>query len=206
VGNIRQASLTAPVDLQAYLCAQQYTPEEMAVVIRTSRGNPVALAVAAKNAVYALDPLQPVSQVSAMYALIDDSLTGVRAPTVMLALFGALALLLASIGVYGVTAYSVSRRIREFGIRMALGAEQKDILRLVVGWEMGVAAAGMLAGALAALPLGKFLGHLLFNATGADSAASLAAVGLLAGVSALAAYLPARRAARVDPLVALRYE
>ena len=206
VADVRQGSLTNPVALQAYLCAQQYTPEEMAIVIRTSSGDPLAAAVAAKKAVYALDPLQPVSQVSALNALIDDSLTGVRAPTVMLAVFGSLALLLASIGVYGVTAYSVSRRDREFGIRMALGAERNDILRLAVGWEMGVAAVGMLAGALAALPLSRFLGHLLFNASNGGFAASLAAVVLLAGVSVLAAYVPARRATRVDPLVALRHE
>jgi len=206
VGDVRQGSLTAAMELQAYLCAQQYTPDEMAIVIRTSSGDPLAAALEAKRAVYALDPLQPVSHVSPMDTMIENSLTGVRAPSMMLAVFGTLALLLASIGVYGVTAYSVSRRVREFGIRMALGAERKDILRMVVGWELGVAALGMLAGALAALPLGRFLDHLLFNTAGGGSAAPLAAMALLAGVSALAAYLPARRASQVDPLVALRYE
>jgi ABC-type antimicrobial peptide transport system permease subunit len=120
--------------------------------------------------------------------------------------FGSLALLLASIGVYGVTAYSVSRRIREFGIRMALGARQADILRLVIRWDLGVAAAGIAAGTLVSLPLGRFVGHLLFNVSSGDPVASLAAVGVLGGVSALATYVPARRAASVDPLVALRCE
>jgi putative ABC transport system permease protein len=205
VADVRPGNLALPPELQAYLCAQQYTPDEMAIVIR-SAGDPFTIAAGAKSAVFALDPQQPVSHVTLMDALIDDSLTEVRAPTVMFGVFGSLALLLASIGVYGVTAYSVNRHIREFGIRMALGARQADILRLVVGWEMGATAAGMAAGALATLPLGKFVGHLLFHASGVDPAASLAAVILLAGISALATYVPARKAARVDPLVALRYE
>lgn len=205
VADVRPGSLTLPAELQAYLCAQQHTPDEMAIVIRTA-GDPFAVSAAAKRAVFALDPQQVVSHVSLMDTLIDDSLTRVRAPTVLLAVFGSLALLLASIGVYGVTAYSVSRRIREFGIRMALGAREADILRLVVGWEMRVAGVGMMTGALASLPLGKFVGQLLFNVSSGDAAASLAAVALLACVSALATYLPARRAMRVDPMVALRYE
>jgi len=205
VADVRANSLTLPADLQAYLCAQQYTPDEMAIVIR-STGDRIALVGAAKNAVFALDPQEPVSHVSLMDAMIDDSLTGVRAPTVLFVAFGLLAVLLASIGVYGVTAYSVSRRIHEFGIRMALGARQVDILRLVIRWDLGVAAAGIVAGSLAALPLGKFVGHLLFNVSSGDPLALLAAVAVLGGVSALATYLPARRAARVDPLVALRYE
>jgi len=205
VADVRPGSLTAPAELQAYLCAQQYTPDEMAVVIR-SAGDPIAVAAAAKRAVFALDPQQPVSHVSLMDSLVGESLAGVRASTTMFGVFGSLALLLASIGVYGVTAYSVSRRFREFGIRMALGAQPVDILRLVVGWDLGVAAAGMAAGLLAALPLGRFVSHLLFNTSGVDPAASLAAVAVLAAVSALATYLPARRASRVDPLVALRYE
>ena len=205
VADVRPGSLALPAELQAYLSAQQYTPDEMAIVIRTA-GDPFAVAAGAKSVVYALDPQQPVTHVTLMDALIDRSLTEVRAPTVLFGVFGSLALLLASIGVYGVTAYSVSRRIREFGIRMALGAKQTDILRLVLGWEIGATAAGIAAGMLASLPLGKFVGHLLFHAPGVDPVASLAAVALLAGISALATYLPARRAARVDPLVALRHE
>jgi putative ABC transport system permease protein len=205
VADVRPGNLSLPAELQAYLCAQQYTPDEMGIVIRGA-GDPFAIAAGAKAAVFALDPQQPVTHVTLMDAMIDESLTAMRAPTVLFAVFGSLALMLASIGVYGVTAYSVSRRIREFGIRMALGAKQTDILRLVLGWEMGATAAGMAAGMLAALPLGRFVGHLLFHAAGVDPLASLAAVALLAGISALATYLPARRAARVDPLVALRYE
>ena len=205
VSDVRASRLTQPADLQGYLSAQQYIPDDMAIVIR-SGGDTLAIAGPAKNAVYALDPQQPVSQLTLMDAMIDDSLAGVRAPTVLFNVFGSLALLLASIGVYGVTAYSVSRRIREFGIRMALGAGQADILRLVVRWDLGIAAAGIAAGTLAAVPLGRFVGHLLFNVSAADPIASVAAVALLGGVSALATYLPARRAARVDPLVALRYE
>jgi len=205
VGDVRSGNLTLPAQLQAYLCALQYTPDDMAFVIRTA-GEPSAVVGAAKQAVFQLDPQQPVSHVTLMDAMIDDSLTGVRAPTVLFGVFGSLALLLAGIGVYGVTAYSVSRRIREFGIRMALGARQADILRLVVQWDLRVAATGMAAGALASLPLGKYLGHMLFNVSRGDPMASFTAIAVLGSISALATYLPARRAARVDPLVALRYE
>ena len=203
--DVRPGSLTLPAELQVYLCAQQYPSDDMAIVLRAA-GDPLAAASAAKAAVFALDPMQPVSNVSSLGLLIDGSLVGARASTVMFGVFGSLALLLASIGVYGVTAYSVSRRVREFGIRMALGAEQGDILRLVVGTDLRVVAAGMAVGIAAALPLGKFLRHLLFSVSEADPASSLVAVMVLGGVALLAMYLPARRAARVDPLVALRYE
>jgi len=205
VADVRANSLTMPAELQAYLCALQYTPDDMAIVIRAA-GDASAVVNSAKAAVFALDPQQPVSHVTLMESMIDDSLTGVRAPTVLFGVFGSLALLLASIGVYGVTAYAVSRRIREFGIRMALGARQKDILRLVVRWDLGVSGTGIAVGALVALPLGRFVGHMLFNVSSVDPSAALAGVVVLGGVSALATYVPARRAARVDPLVALRYE
>jgi putative ABC transport system permease protein len=205
VADVRADRLTLPAGLQAYLCALQYTPSDMAIVIRAA-GDPFAAVTAAKNAVYALDPQQPVSHVTLLNELIADSLTGVRAPTVLLGVFGSLAMLLASIGVYGVTAYSVSRRYREFGIRLALGARPADIIRLVVRSDLRVAGIGLAIGILASVPLGGFLRNLLFGVADADPAASLAAAGFLAAVAALATYLPARRAARVDPLVALRYE
>ena len=205
VADVRPGTLLKPADLQGYLAAQQYTPDDISIVLRAP-ADPFAAVTAAKAAVYALDAQQPVANVTLLDALIDKSLVQVRVPTLMFSIFGALALLLASIGVYGVTAYSVSRRIREFGIRMALGARQTDILRLVVGTDLGIVAVGMVVGVLAAAPLDKFLRNLLFSISEADPIASVVAVVVLAAVAVLAMYMPARRAAAVDPLVALRYE
>jgi len=205
VADVKPGSLLQPAQLQAYLCGQQYVANDMAVVLRAA-GDPFLAVNAAKSAVYALDAQQPVSHVTLLNTLIENSLAGVRAPTVMLGIFGTLALLLASLGVYGVTAYSVSRRVREFGIRLALGAMRADILRLVVGTDLRVVVLGMAIGVLGALPLGRFLRHLLFFASDVDPFSPFVAVVILGLVAVVAMYLPARRASRVDPLVALRYE
>jgi putative ABC transport system permease protein len=124
----------------------------------------------------------------------------------LLGVFGALALLLAALGVYGVVSYSVAQRTQEVGIRMALGAGARDVLRLVMLQAFAVLGAGAVAGALAALIVARGLGSLLFDVGATDPLAFGGTLGLLLTAGALACYIPARRATRVDPLVALRYE
>jgi len=122
------------------------------------------------------------------------------------ALFGALALLLASVGLFGLMSYSVARRTNEIGIRMALGAQRVDVLRLVMGESMMLVIAGVVIGLAAAIAAGRLVATLLYGLAATDAPTMIAGVFVLIAVSAIAGYLPARRAARVDPLVALHYE
>jgi putative ABC transport system permease protein len=124
----------------------------------------------------------------------------------MLGIFAGAALLLAAVGIYGVIAYSVTQRTQELGIRMALGAQRSDVLRMVVGQAMVLALVGIVIGALGALALSRLMEGLLFQVRPADPATFLAVAAVLAGVAALASYIPGRRATRVDPVVALRAE
>jgi len=121
-------------------------------------------------------------------------------------LFGGLALLLASIGLFGLMSYSVSRRTNEIGVRVALGAQRQDVLRMVMGESMLLVAIGIVAGVIVALSAGSLVSKLLFGLPPRDVLTILGAVAVMVVVSALAGYLPARRASRVDPMVALRYE
>jgi ABC-type antimicrobial peptide transport system permease subunit len=121
-------------------------------------------------------------------------------------LFGGLALLLASIGLFGVMSYNVSRRTNEIGIRMALGAQRQDVLQLVMRESMILVVVGVVAGLVVALAAGRFVETLLFGLAATDVMTMVLAIGVMALVSAFAGYLPARRASRVDPMVALHYE
>jgi putative ABC transport system permease protein len=137
---------------------------------------------------------------------IDQSLDGQRSQTRLLAFFGLLALLLSSIGIYGVMAYSVAQRTREIGIRMALGARSQNVLSLVVRQGMALVMGGVALGLIGAFAVTRLIGSLLFKVGAADPSTFVAASLLLVGVAALAGYLPARRATKVDPLIALRHD
>jgi len=153
-----------------------------------------------------LDANLPVFDVHTMPELVAQSLNSQRLTNVLLGGFAATALLLAGVGIYGVMSLSVAGRTREFGVRMALGAQRGDVFRLVVRQGMRITIAGLVAGILGALGLTRFLQTLLFEVSPADPA-TFAAVVVILGASAFAAcYLPARRATRVDPMVALRDE
>jgi len=175
----------------------------MALVLKTAL-DPQSIVGQVRGAVRAVDPEQPIADVRTMEEWIGRSLQTRRAPTALLAVFGAVALLLAAIGIYGVLAFGVTQRLREFGIRQALGADRRSILSLVLNQGLKTAGAGIVLGVAAALVLTRYLQSLLFGVTSRD-------VGVFAGVPILlflvalaACYVPARRATAVDPMVALR--
>ncbi len=170
----------------------------MTVAVRTA-SNPENFVASVREQVFALDKDQPVSRVRTMSQVVADALAQRRLSMALLGGFAALALVLAAVGIYGVVSYAVSQRMHEIGIRMALGAQPRDILKLVVGRGMMLTLVGVGVGLAGAFGLTRFLESLLFGVSATDPAT-------FAGVALLACYIPARRATRVDPLVALRYE
>jgi putative ABC transport system permease protein len=175
------------------------------LVIRTA-GEPAGLAAAVRKEVGALDSQQPVAAVKPMAQWLSESVAQPRFRTLLLGVFAGIALLLSVLGIYGVMSYVVAQRTREVGIRMALGAGRFDVLRLVIGQGMRLALTGVALGLAAAYGLTRLLASLLFNVSATDPATFIAIALLLAGVASLACYVPARRATKVDPMVALRYE
>jgi putative ABC transport system permease protein len=164
------------------------------------------LANALRSAVWAVDPNQPVTRVKTMEQVVSDTMIVQRFTTWLLAVFAGIALALAAAGIYGVISYSVSQRTHEIGIRMALGAEQRDVLKLVVGQGMVPALIGLAIGVAGAIGLSRFMSSFLFNVSVTDPVTFAVIATLLFMVAVAACYLPARRAAKVDPMEALRCE
>ena len=175
------------------------------LVIRTA-GDPVTMIAAVREAMRSVDPEQGVLETSTMEQRITDSVAQPRLQTILLGAFGLLALVLACIGIYGVLAYAVSQRLREIGVRVALGATPGTILGEILGSGLGLAALGLLIGLGAALALTRYLEALLYSVRPTDPAVFALAIATLLLVATAACYLPARRAARVDPIVVLREE
>jgi putative ABC transport system permease protein len=201
VGNVHQYGLEAAPTLDVYYTGgwTQY------LLIRTA-SDPVALAHTAIGEVHSFDPKLPVTHVMALDDLFSDSVSPRRFSTFLLGVFAGLALLLAAMGIYGVMSYVVSLRTNEIGIRMALGAQPGDIWRLVIGRGAQLAFAGVALGLVGALALTKLIASLLYGVKPSDPITFAGVALLLVGVALLACYVPARRAMRVDPMVALRYE
>jgi putative ABC transport system permease protein len=198
--------LDAPVEPAFYVPHAQHPSEfSMAVVVRTA-GDPAAMTSAVRHEIMKLDPEQPISNVRTMEKVLSDSLTMRRVSMLLLTVFASLALILATVGIYGLTAYSVSRRTHEIGLRVALGASQLQILRLVVGRGLVTSVVGAAIGVATAFALTRGLSGMLYGVTATDPLVFAGVPLLLIAVSAVASYIPARKATRIDPLVALRYE
>jgi putative ABC transport system permease protein len=177
----------------------------MTFVIRT-QGEARSVASAARNVIRTLDPEQPVADVRTMESLIGNSVARARFNTLLLAIFAVVALLLAGVGIYGVMAYSVAQRTHEIGVRMALGARAADVLRLIIKQGMRLATAGVAIGLACSLALTRLMKTLLFDVSATDPLTFIGIPLLLALAAMAACFIPARRAAKVDPMAALRYE
>jgi ABC-type antimicrobial peptide transport system permease subunit len=164
---------------------------------------------AVKSVVYGIGADQPIYNVQTMQEVATESMSSQRFPMILLGAFAGLALLLASIGIYGVISYSVAQRVHEIGIRMVLGAKKRAILGMIVGHGLRLAAAGLAVGVVAALILTRLLSsfsRLLYGVGPSDPATFIGVSAVLTVVALLACYVPARRAMRVDPMVAVRHE
>ena len=177
----------------------------MTLVIRTSV-EPQSLAAAAQETVRSLDRNLPVSGVATMEQVIADTLWQPRFNLQLIGIFAALAMTLAAIGLYGVMSYSVAQRTREVGLRMALGAQRGDVMKLVMGQGMKLALAGVASGLLASVALTRLMERLLFEVSATDFSTFALIAVLLTIVALLACWIPARRATKVDPMIALRCE
>jgi predicted permease len=205
VDDVRWTTMVGLPDLALYLPFEQAGAKTFRVVARTS-GDSMVLSANLRAIVADLDRDAPVSDVHEMEAMVDASVTAPRAAAALLSLFGALSLVLGVIGIYGIFAYAASRRVQEMGVRVALGATRRDVVGLLLAEGARLTAIGVLVGIAAALIAARLARHLLFEVQPADPVVIIAAVLLLGSFALLATYLPARRAARVDPMVALRGE
>ena len=210
VGNIKHAGLDAETNAEMYYPYLQVPPSlmsfvesSMAVVVKTS-GDPTQVAAAVRSEVTALDPDQPVFHVKRMAELLDDSVSQPRFRAVLLAVFAMVALALGITGLYGVISYSVSQRTNEMGIRAAVGASRGDLMKLVLGEAVRLAVSGALIGVALAFVLGRSLAKMLFGVRPSDPLTMVGVPLLLVAVAMLAAYIPAWRAARTNPVSALR--
>ena len=204
VGDVHHTGLNAPPSPEIYLSQLQEPQSSMAVMARTT-GDPLQLAAAAREQVKAVDKDLPVT-VTTMDQIYSASVAGQRFNTSLLGIFATVALLLAMIGVFGVINYSVAQRTHEIGIRIALGAQRGDVFRLVVGQGLILALIGVGVGAAGAFVLTRLITGMLYGVSPTDGPTFVMVSLVVTAVAFLACYLPARRATRVDPLVALRYE
>jgi putative ABC transport system permease protein len=212
VGDIKTAALEQSSGLQLYVNLAQapslpgnalFGPIHL--IVRSDL--PAAVLVPSlRREVWALDKDQPVSTASTLGDLIHQSLAQRRMSTILLGVFAGLALVLAAVGLYGLTAYLVTQRRQELGVRIAMGAQSRDVLRLVIGQGARLAITGVAVGLIVAFLLTRALSSLLFGVTATDPAVFTGVSVFLVAVSLLACYLPARRATRVDPVVVLRCE
>ncbi|MGH9431444.1 MAG: ABC transporter permease [Terriglobia bacterium] len=208
VADVKNAGIDKPAGTELYLPYDQPQgsgTSGVSLILRTA-GNPTGIVGAVRGLVNNLDPQLPVSKVRTMDDIILASQSRPRFLTVLLTLFASVALILAAIGLYGVISYSVSRRTQEFGVRMALGAQQGDVLKLVLSQGLRLAAVGIALGLLGAFALTRAMAGLLYGIQATDPITYVVFSLALALVAVFASYIPARRATKVDPMVALRYE
>ncbi len=205
VRDVKFLGLEAEVDPAFYVPTRQSPLSDMNVLVRTE-GDPAALVASMRKEVWSLDSDQPISQVRTMEEIVAINMAQRRFNMLLMGLFGAVALILASVGIYGLLSYTVAQRTHEIGVRMALGASRSDVLKMVVGQGMALAVTGVMMGLIASFALTRLMESLLFGVSATDPLTFAAVSLLLITVALLACYLPARRATKVDPMVALRYE
>ena len=205
VGDMRRTGFDRPVRPETFLPESQDPDNSLTIVARTA-GDPAALAGALRNEVWAIDKDQSVYEIKTMQQTLSEMLSQRRFNMLLLGIFAAVALTLAAVGIYGVMSYSVSQRTHEIGIRMALGAQTRDVLSLVVRQGMILAVAGVGVGLLASFGLTRVMSTLLYGVSATDPLTFLVIPVVLTGVALTACFVPARRATKVDPMLALRYE
>ena len=201
VGDVHQFGLDAGPTYDVYLAGGW--PKHL--LVRTT-SDPATIAAAVTRIVHEADPDVPINEVTTLDGLLSRSLSPRRFAMVLIGVLAGLALVLAAVGIYGVMSYTVGQRTQEIGVRMALGAQPKNMLALVLGRGAGLALVGIFAGTLGALALTRFLSSLLFGIEPKDPVTFAGVALLLFGVALAACYVPARRAMQVDPMVALRDE
>jgi putative ABC transport system permease protein len=178
----------------------------MTLVVRTNSSDPAGLSASLRSAVQQVDADQPVFDIQTMDQILAKSVATRRFNMLLLGIFASVALMLAGVGIFGVMNYSVTQRTHEIGIRMALGAQARDVLKMIVGQGMLLTLIGLGVGVAAALALTRVLSGLLYGVTATDPVTFAGVSLILAAVALAACYIPARRAMKVDPMVALRYE
>ncbi|MBA2503679.1 MAG: ABC transporter permease, partial [Pyrinomonadaceae bacterium] len=203
--DINPANANEPARPYLYLPLYQNYNPEMTLIVRAT-GDPLNALGGVRSEVHALDPNLPIFNEKTLVEHTGVSLFAQRMAVKLLSVFGVLALLLAAIGLYGVIAYSVAQRTHEIGIRIALGAQTRDVLRMILRQGMLLVGIGIGVGLLVAFAATRFLASLLYGVSATDAVTFAAVTALLAGIAFLACYIPARRATKVDPMVALRYE
>jgi putative ABC transport system permease protein len=205
VADHKHLGLDVPVEPVAYWPHPELVYPGMTLMLRT-RGDASAVAPSARNVIHTLDPQQPIGEVSTMEALLSTSVARARFSASLLTVFSVLALVMAAVGIYGVMSYTVLQRTHEIGVRMALGAQRLDVLKLMVKKGIVLGAAGVVVGLIASFALTRLIATLLFDVTATDTATFVIVSAGLFLVTLFACYVPARRATKVDPLKALRYE
>ncbi len=204
-GDVRDTALESSPRPCVYIPYPQFPSSAMTLVVRAA-SDPKSLIPAIREGVWAVDKDQPITDVKTMDQYVADSVSARRFNAMSLAVFASLALVLASVGIYGVMAYSVTQRTHEIGIRVALGAQSPDVIKLVIGRAVAMVGAGVAIGLAGALALTRVMTSLLYGVSATDPMTFGVVAGLLVAVSVLASYIPARRATKVDPMIALRCE
>lgn len=205
VADTKLYGLAQPARLEIYFPLRQAARNEMELLAK-SAVDPTTLTASIRNAIASIDKNQPITDIATMEQLVSNDVSVRRITLILLAMFSGLALLLAAIGIYGVLSYAVALRTREIGIRLALGAQRADVLRLIVGQGVRLAVAGVTIGLVTSLALTRLMSTLLFSVSANDPLTFASVALMLAIVALTACYIPARRAMRVDPMIALRYE
>jgi putative ABC transport system permease protein len=206
VGDVKYTGLAGETQPAMYQPLAQSPSGSMFLSIKTEVADPLSLVAVARNEIRSLDSELPVSRVRSLEQNFASAVAQPRFGTMLIALFAALALILASVGIYGVISYSVTQRTHEIGVRIALGASSRDVLMLVVKQGMALTAIGVAIGLIASFALTRLMKTLLFSVSATDSLTFVATPLLLAFIALLACWIPARRATKVDPMIALRYE